>query len=311
MSSTEERVTEVSSKSSLATNPVISVIIITYNHENYLPESIESITSQQTDFHFEIIITDDCSSDRTRQIAIDYQKKYPQLIRVLYGEKNIGPGSNFQRALKRSRGQYIATCEGDDQWDDATKLQKQVTYLLNHNDIVVTYHDALSINDRGEKIADTQLESKRGKHDFTAFQLQAGMYLPTLTICFRNVLTELPYEFFRVVNQDTFLLSMLGAHGGAKYIEDIRPAKYRVHEGGVWSTLNRQEKDIRQITTAYWLSSYHKRIGNPHISTIYTSFAETKLLGQLHIEKLDLMKIVIKWMFKDLYKRYRLIRYGF
>ena len=311
MNTVDENAIEISSNTLLANDPVLSVIVITYNHANFISECIESIANQETDFQFEILISEDCSSDNTRQIVIEYQKKFPQLIRALYGEKNLGPGRNFLRALRNSRGRFIAICEGDDQWDDVTKLQKQVTYLLNHSDIVVTYHDAISINDKGEIIADTQLESKRGQYDFTASQLQSGMYLPTLTMCFRKVLNELPDEYFRVVNQDTFLISLLGAYGGAKFIEDIRPAKYRVHEGGIWSTLNSLEKNIMHITTAYWLSAYHKKIGNLHISTHYTSYAETKLLEQLYIEKTDLLKIVFKWMFKGIYKKYRQIRYGY
>lgn len=298
MNYSDQDVTEVSDSTCLTSNPTVTVVVLTYNHAKYLSDSIDSIAIQHCSFGFEILIMEDCSTDDTRSVAIECQKKYPESVRVIFGAKNIGTGANFQRAMDHSRGRYIALCEGDDQWQDSGKLQKQVDYLETHKDVVVTYHDAMTIDEKGETISHTKLSSNIDERDFTGEQLQMGMHLPTLTMCFRKVITSLPKEFYPVVNQDKFLISMLGAYGGAKFLGDIKPAIYRVHEGGVWSTLSCDEKSIRHITTFYWLSVYHKNQSNEHIASVHACTAIRYLLSQLHVEKFGLLKLFVKWLLK-------------
>src|SRR5688500_16210646 len=93
--------------------PLVSVCMITYNHEAYIAEAIEGVLMQQTDFPFELVIGDDCSTDRTRQICLEFETKFPGIVRVLPVTANVGMMPNLVRALLNCRGKYIALCEGD------------------------------------------------------------------------------------------------------------------------------------------------------------------------------------------------------
>ena len=112
--------------------PKVSVCMITYNHENFIREAIEGVLMQKTDFPIELIIGEDCSTDNTRKIVLEYASKYPEIIRPLLPDNNLGVRTNFFNTLNVCRGEYIALCEGDDYWIDSTKLQSQVDYLAKN-----------------------------------------------------------------------------------------------------------------------------------------------------------------------------------
>ena len=84
--------TEISDPSVMAVKPLVSVLMITYNHGPYIADAIEGVVSQKTDFPMELIIGEDCSTDNTRKIALDYQRRYPETIRVIYSDRNVGAG---------------------------------------------------------------------------------------------------------------------------------------------------------------------------------------------------------------------------
>ena len=109
--------------------PLVSVFMLTYKHEKFIAQAIESVVSQECDFLFELIIAEDCSPDGTLAIALDYQRRYPHLIRVLTGDKNVGFIANSERRMSAMRGRYMATCEGDDYWNHPRKLQMQVDLM--------------------------------------------------------------------------------------------------------------------------------------------------------------------------------------
>ncbi len=126
---------EVSAPAVMSKDPLVSVHMITYNHEPYIAQAIEGVLMQQTDFPFELVIGEDCSTDRTREIALEFQKKYPETIRVITGERNVGPSANELRTDAACRGRYVAYCEGDDYWHHPHKLQKQTDYLEAHPEV--------------------------------------------------------------------------------------------------------------------------------------------------------------------------------
>ena len=104
---------------------MISVIVTTYNHEKFLSQALESILMQKCDEPFEILIGDDCSTDGTGKIADDYQFRYPNIVRVIRPEKNIGASSNFIRLVNEAKGECLSICDGDDYWLRDDVLQKQ------------------------------------------------------------------------------------------------------------------------------------------------------------------------------------------
>ena len=119
---------ETSDQSRLCRHPLVSVVMTAYNHEKYIGEAIESVMRQQTDFEYELLVCEDCSPDDTRRICFEYQRRYPDRIRVMWSDRNVfgALGGNEQRGEAHCRGEYIAYCEGDDYWSDSRKLQKQV-----------------------------------------------------------------------------------------------------------------------------------------------------------------------------------------
>lgn len=107
----------------------VSVVMLTYNHEKYVGKAIESVLAQKTEFRYELLIGDDCSSDKTRQVIEQYAEKYPEVIRAVYHDHNVGCTKNLVHMYKLARGKYIAHCEGDDYWTSTSKLQLQYDCL--------------------------------------------------------------------------------------------------------------------------------------------------------------------------------------
>ena len=125
---------ETRDSSRLCSYPVVSVLMVTFNHAKYIRQAVESVMMQKTDFEYELIIGEDASSDGTREICFELQKKYPERIRVLWSEKNLyAINGNSRRVKERVRGEYVAFLEGDDYWTDDCKLQKQVDLIRKTN----------------------------------------------------------------------------------------------------------------------------------------------------------------------------------
>jgi len=118
--------------------PLLSVCVITYNHEGYIRANLNSILNQECDFDFEIVIGEDCSTDATRQICEEYAKNNPRIV-LLPSDKNMGMIPNFLRTIDACKGKYIAFCEGDDYWIHPLKMQKQVDFLEKNSEYGLTY----------------------------------------------------------------------------------------------------------------------------------------------------------------------------
>jgi glycosyltransferase involved in cell wall biosynthesis len=236
--------------------PLLSITCIAYNQEPYIADAIESFIAQKTSFPSEILIGDDCSTDRTRDIILDYQRRYPGRIRLIPSSKNTGSRLNGVQTRAAARGKYIAHCDGDDFWTDPLKLQAQVDFLESNPDYVVCHHDAVIIDETGNVISSSKLPDDH-KRDFSSDELKKAKGMLTISLCFRNVMQNYPEEYFRAFNGDTFLTCLLGPYGKAKYMDRIRPAVYRKHRGGVWGPLSDMEKGIRQADTYAWLYRYY------------------------------------------------------
>jgi glycosyltransferase involved in cell wall biosynthesis len=132
---------ETADWSKLPADPLVSVYMLAYRHEKFIAQAIEGVIAQQCDFPIELIIGEDCSPDRTRAIAQDYQRRYPQLIRVLTSEKNVGAQANSARCRRACRGEFISICEGDDFWHHPRKLQMQVDLLRANGSMQLVHTD--------------------------------------------------------------------------------------------------------------------------------------------------------------------------
>ena len=109
--------------------PLVSVCMTTYNHEHYIAQAIESVLGQRTTFAVEVVVGEDCSTDSTLAICRKYEEQYPDRVRVVASESNIGMHRNYRRTIEACRGKYIAMLDGDDWFSDMDKLQIQVEQL--------------------------------------------------------------------------------------------------------------------------------------------------------------------------------------
>ncbi len=132
---------EIADWRQLPANPLVSVVMATYLHEKFIAQAIEGVVAQQCDFSIELIIGEDCSPDRTRDIVLEYQRRYPQLIRVLTSKRNVGMHANGDRCGKACRGKFVAACEGDDFWNYPRKLALQVQTMERDRSIGFCHTD--------------------------------------------------------------------------------------------------------------------------------------------------------------------------
>jgi glycosyltransferase involved in cell wall biosynthesis len=109
--------------------PLVSVVMITYNHQPYIRAAIDAVLNQKTEFEIELVLADDCSTDGSQEVVGDYAARFSDRIRLIRTKMNVGMHANLLRAERACRGKYVAYCEGDDCWQDPTKLTKQVAFL--------------------------------------------------------------------------------------------------------------------------------------------------------------------------------------
>ena len=243
-------------------NPVVSICCITYNHEKYIEETIDSFLMQETDFPFEVVIGEDCSTDNTRKIVEKYKEMYPNIIKLIVSENNVGMQANGQRTMDACKGEYIAACEGDDYWMDAEKLQIQKDFLESNPEYIICYTDVEAFNENG--IIQDYIGG--ATKDLTADELKKATPINTLTTMYRNIMKDkFSAEFKASKYGDLFIWSILGYYGKGKYLPQIKPARYRVHSGGVHSGASQIDKYDNTLITYALLLSYHKKLGSSHI----------------------------------------------
>lgn len=135
----------------LSGNPEISVCILVYNHEAFLFETLQSVFAQEIDIPFEVLVGEDQSTDSSLQIALRFLEKYPQCMRIITADRNVGAFANARRLLNAARGKWITSLDGDDFWLPG-KLKKQLSFLERNADCHVIYSNALTIDRDGRRI---------------------------------------------------------------------------------------------------------------------------------------------------------------
>ncbi|WHF51427.1 glycosyltransferase [Chryseobacterium gotjawalense] len=227
--------------------PKVSVCIITYNHEKFIEKALSSIVMQKTGFPFEIIISNDCSTDITGDIIRNFISSNP-FKRITYynHDKNIGANANFIFVQKKALGQYIAFCEGDDYWLDDRKLQKQFDLLDSNNDISLCYTSRIVVDQYGALLSGNHVPEKL----WTSNEIALGTIPPLQSVFSKNFALEFeefmkdhPYSY----GSDKIYAYFLSLQGEIISISDVTAA-YRIHNGGIWSKYNSDEKYRLHIT---------------------------------------------------------------
>lgn len=169
--------------------PLVSVIVLSYKHVNYIRKCLDSIMAQQTSFDFEVLVGDDASNDGTKEILLDYQKQYPNTIRLFIKEKNEGAARNAYDLRKQCIGKYVANMESDDYWCDDQKLQKQVDYLEAHPECSAVGGNYYAMYDDGRIKCLSLMPYETNKtYCMKDFVKKYGFVIHTNTLLYRNII---------------------------------------------------------------------------------------------------------------------------
>ncbi len=219
-----------------STIPLVSICVLAYNHEKYIRQAIESILSQKTDFPFEILIGEDCSTDDTLSIVLELEREHPQIIRVLRSPENVGTNRNLIRTMDQCQGKYIAILGGDDIWSSPLKLQRQVEFFETHPECTICFHTVeVFVQETGivrGVFPDYEIPAITEMVD-----LIKDNYIPACSLMYRNVrIEEIPKEYFDLRIEDWPLSMMYAKKGKIGYVDEIM-ARYRVHSSSAFSNL--------------------------------------------------------------------------
>jgi glycosyltransferase involved in cell wall biosynthesis len=238
---------------------VVSIWMVTYNHEHYIIQAIESVLMQITNFDFHLFIGEDCSTDNTYFICKNYADKYPDKITLFSHSKNIGAFQNAQiiyKACFESESKYVAMLEGDDYWTDPKKLQKQVDFLEKNIEYVAYTHNSNIINDLNAQNEQFVFNKNNGEISKRDALFKGGGCFYTNSILYRNIINFQDrgiQSLLKYQSGDSILIYLLISQGKVYYNDEIM-STYRMHNGGVYSSiihnnvkLSRLEKNNIQL----------------------------------------------------------------
>jgi glycosyltransferase involved in cell wall biosynthesis len=224
-----------------STRMKVSVSLITYDHERFIAQAIESVLSQKADFEWELVVGDDCSTDRTGEIVGEFAERYPGRIRVLPSERNFGLVGNFVRTFRACRGEYVALLDGDDYWTNPLKLQRQAEFLDSHPECSICFHDAAVLLP-DDTVCGTNYTAADQKEISSVEDLFATNFIATCSAMLRRgAVPELPSWYAGCLWEDWPLYILYAERGKIGYLNEVM-AVYRNHGRGLWSALDSVEQ---------------------------------------------------------------------
>jgi glycosyltransferase involved in cell wall biosynthesis len=266
------------------TETKVSVCLITYNHERFIGQAVESVLEQQTDFAYELVIGEDCSTDRTREILIDFQNRFPDKITLLLWEENLGlqGKNNLVKTLAECTGQYVAFLEGDDYWIDPNKLQKQVAFLDAHPTFSMCAHNTQVISFPDDVALYIYTPPGQKKISKLVDVLEDYRWHTSSILFRKGIYDNIPKLFYRFHSVDWLLYIIAAEHGNIGFIDEVMSV-YRVHQGGIWSPLKREEK---WNISWFQYNELYNHYGNKYHSSLMRFLSNRiKLAGQEFFEQ--------------------------
>lgn len=263
----------------------LSILVITYNHEKYIRQAIESILIQKMDFDYEVILADDCSTDSTQKILMEYVDKYPTTFKPHFSPKNLGVTKNYGRAFKLCSAEYVAVLEGDDYWTDVQKLTKQIKFLDEHRESPICFNRFWGyFEDKNKFVAlPNFVNSEPGDYRFlTLEQLIKENFIGNFSTCmYRNSeLQKIDEKIFELTAYDWMINMYLAQFGVIGYLPNVMSV-YRIHSAGTWSGLGLTTQIEKTLAS---IESYNKFFNNKYAA----EFEEVRRIyqRQLRVQQL-------------------------
>jgi glycosyltransferase involved in cell wall biosynthesis len=226
--------------------PMVSVCMITYNHEKYISQAIESVLMQKADFPIELVIGEDYSTDITASIVRKYESERSNIVKARYNNPNLGMIPNFVKTLHECKGKYIALLEGDDYWTDPLKLQKQVNYLDMQKNAIACFHDSIFVNEQSDILLSRKFPQPPTYKNHTE-SLFGEWFIPTASVLFKNEKRlSFPKWYYLIKNGDLALYFLLSRFGTIDFMNE-RMSAYRIHPKGSGSSLSNRDLMVSLI----------------------------------------------------------------
>ena len=251
-----------------STKPTISTVVVSYNHEKFISEAIESALAQRGDFHHEILLADDGSSDKTTEIIASYLKKYPGKIRSISRGRNFGISENYRHAFSEAEGQFIAILEGDDYWTDNDKLLKQATFLKQNDkaSMVLSRIELFDMQNNSKRLLKRQEGLPKmlsAKHFADNEHLNL---IVNLSCCmFRSaIMKRLPEILYHPRLSEIALAFYHDRLGGIGFLPEVM-STYRMNNKSVWTgaskiSQHQQAIDVRECALSVARPIYRQTI---------------------------------------------------
>ena len=218
-------------------DPILSIIVPVYNHEKYIAQTLDSIIMQKTKYSFEVLIGEDASTDNSRKILKEYEKKYPNFFNIIYHDENTYKNGrdNMYELKMMARGKYLAVLEGDDYWIDENKIETQIDFLEKNPDYIAVTHNCVVVDENSHYTDKKYPECKDNNYTLKHF-LKEIFPGQTATMIARNYVK---YDFFDktvlslgLTPGDKLVYFTLITHGKIYCIQKVMSAYRKVTMGG-------------------------------------------------------------------------------
>lgn len=243
---------------------MVTVLVLTYNHEQYIRQALDSVLNQQTNFPFEVIVHDDASTDLTQTILEEYSAlNLPNLKIEIANENQISRGFNpSARLILGVQTKYFAWCEGDDYWSDSSKLQTQIEFMEKNQWCAVSHHLVEVIDEKGRPVTNgivAMLESQswRRRERIPGKKIVGGNFLWTSSILIRraSIRNSALMAMYDVQPGDFITLAFSLEQGDIGFISRVMSA-YRVHSNSFWSSASEKDNQKRIQQAMWFLGTY-------------------------------------------------------
>lgn len=224
----------------------LSILVVTYNQENYIRQCLDSIVEQKKDFDYEVIVSDDCSTDATPQICDEYGVKYSH-FKIFHQKNNIGLLKNWEFVMNRCEGEYVAILEGDDYWLDPQKLQKQIEFLDSHLEFSAVFTRAkIHYMEEGMDVSAEKYLPTLEEREYTEREICERFCVLSSSLMFRNCLRPIRYSN-QLLYADLYTFILL-AKKGRLYCLGEQTVAYRIHQRNL----------SRVGDGTYWVAHYNQ-----------------------------------------------------